>query len=81
MKSYLSHGVGVGAVGDGGGLRAVGDVGLNDLSDDGNVVGHGASGDGENSGSSELHFVGGIKGFGRLTSRLSCVLLVTKVID
>ena len=64
-KSYLSHGVGVGAVGDGGGRRAVGDVGLNDLSDNGNVVGHGASGDGENSGSSELHFVG-IRVFGRL---------------
>lgn len=59
FSSYLSHGVGLGAVGDLGGVRAVRGVGVDDLSDDSLVApGGGASGSGKNDGSSELHFVG-----------------------
>jgi len=56
----LSNSDGAGAVGDGGGGRAVGDVGLDNLSDDGHVarVSHSASGGGEDSSSGELHFDG-----------------------
>lgn len=49
-------------MGEGGRSRAVGDEGLDDLGHDSDVgVGHGASGEGNDSSSSELHFVG-IKG-------------------
>jgi hypothetical protein len=62
MASYLSDGVGAGAVGEGGGSRAVGDERLDDLGHDGDVgASHGAGGEGKDSSSSELHFVG-IKG-------------------
>jgi hypothetical protein len=59
-EAYLSNSDGAGAVGDGGGGRAVGDVGLDNLSDDGHVarVSHSASGGGEDSSSGELHFDG-----------------------
>lgn len=63
--SSLSHGVGAATVGDLGRSRAVGDVGLDDLSNDGDVAGggegRGASGSSEDDGSGELHLVG-IKG-------------------
>lgn len=54
----LSDRVGLVTVGDLGGSRAVGDVGLDDLSDDGNVlVSHGASG-GKGESESVLHLDG-----------------------
>lgn len=58
--SYLSNSDGAGAVGDGGGRRAVGDERLDNLSDNSDVarVGHGASGGGKDGDSSELHFDG-----------------------
>jgi hypothetical protein len=71
---YLSNSDGAGAVGDGGGRRAVGDVGLDNLSDNGDVarVGQGARGGGEDGDSSELHF-DGIKVTRRVGIRLLMV--------
>lgn len=52
-------GPGLGAVGDLGGLGAVGGVDVDNLGGDGDVgVGRGTSGDGEDGGDGELHFVG-----------------------
>lgn len=61
-RKYLSDGVGLAAVGDLGSEGAVGDVGLDDVGDDGdvarrNVDGRDADG-GESDSSGELHFVG-----------------------
>ncbi len=54
--AYLSDGVGGTAVGDLGGVRAVGGNSRHDLSGVGDVaVGRGASGSGKNGSSGELH--------------------------
>lgn len=58
-SSYSSDSVGLAAVGDGGGLRAVGGVLVDDLSDDGDVLGPGVGANGSSDESSGvLHFVG-----------------------
>jgi hypothetical protein len=60
-RTYRGDGVGLVAHGDGGGLRAVGGVGSDDVGGDGHVGAPGGSarnGSGDNSGGSELHFDG-----------------------
>lgn len=82
----LGDRVGLGTLGDLGGLRAVGDVDVNDLGDDGAVVvstSHGASGGGgDDSSDGVLHLVG----VGRITRKLGIswfgwLFVLTKVLD
>lgn len=79
----LSDGVGLGAVSDLGGLRAVGHVGLDDLSDNGDVAGvasHGTGGGSKSDSESVLH-LDGIKVFSRKTGIRYERWWLTKVLD
>lgn len=55
-SAYLSDGDGLGAIGDGGGLRAVGRDHIDDLGDVGHVVVGRNGGSESEDGSGELHF-------------------------
>lgn len=62
LQTHLRDGVGGTGVGEGGGRRAVGGDGSHNLGGVSDILpGGGASGDGENSGSGELHFDGRVR--------------------